>query len=243
MTTRRDFLRFSGLAAAGGVGGLTLRAGAQPTAPSGSAAIAEQVRRQFGDPAVTLTMQDGASPTRRSALGPFYVRGAPFRGKVSPPRAPGTVLVVSGRVWGFDTRAPLPGAVIDLWHCDIQGEYANAEGDYRYRARIITSETGAYEYETIHPVVYDNRGDLRSPHIHYRVTSPGYRTLVTQLFFEGDPSHDDDHLFDPSLMVSILKKGSPGEEYEAAHFDIVLTPGEGTAEEEDARPRRRRPRP
>ncbi|MFM9995760.1 MAG: twin-arginine translocation signal domain-containing protein [Phycisphaerales bacterium] len=237
--TRRDFLRFTGLAAGAGV--LTLRAGAQPTAASGSPAISEQVRRQFGDPSATLRMKDGAAATARNALGPFYARGAPFRGKVSPPRAAGIVLVVAGRVWGFDTRAPLPGAIIDLWHCDIHGNYANDAGDYRYRARIITSETGAYEYETIRPVVYDNHGDLRSPHIHYRVTSPGYRTLVTQLFFEGDPKHTDDHLFDPTLMVGVERRGGPGEEYEAATFDVVLQAGESDPAEDDGPRRRRRP--
>lgn len=222
--SRRDFLRVSGLAAAGTAGGiLTLRAGAAPTAASGSPAIARQVIDQFGEPPVTLTMKDGAKATPRAALGPFHVEGAPFRGKVSPPRAPGTVLVVTGRVWALDTRKPIAGAVIDLWHCDIHGNYANDAGDFRYRARIITSETGAYEYETIHPSRYQAGRDFRSPHIHYRIAAPGYRTLVTQLFFEGDAEHNDDSLFDASLMMPIVKKGEAGAEYEATEFDIVLT--------------------
>jgi len=233
--SRREFLRFSGLAAVGTAGGLLLEANARPTAASGSPAIAEQLRDQFGDPPITLTMKDGAKPTPRNALGPFFEKGAPFRGKVSPPRAPGTVLVVSGRVWAFDTKRPLPGAILDLWHCDIHGRYVNAESDYSYRARIITSESGAYEYETIHPVVYDDHGDFRSPHIHYRIASPGYRTLVTQLFFEGDPKHDEDHLFDPSLMVPIVKKGEAGAEYEAGFFDVVLTKDDGSPQEPDER--------
>lgn len=240
---RRSFLQWTGLASVGTAGGmLTLRAGAQPTPPSGSPAIAQQVLEQFGPPSRTLTMSDEARPTERNALGPFYAKGAPFRGKVSPPRAQGTVLVVTGRVWGYDTRKPLAGAVIDLWHCDHNGDYTTADGDYRYRARIITSETGAYEYETIHPVVYDDDGQLRSPHIHYRITSPGYKTLVTQLFFEGDPEHDEDRLFDPSLMSPIVKEGAPGAEYETAVFDIVLQAGVSDPEEDDKRGGRRRGR-
>ncbi|MBX3404839.1 MAG: twin-arginine translocation signal domain-containing protein [Phycisphaeraceae bacterium] len=239
--SRRDFLRYSGLAAAGAAT-LTLDARAQPTAPSGSAAIGEQVQAQFGDPPLTLTMRDGARPTRRNALGPFYQRGAPFRGKVSPPRAPGTVLVVSGRVWAFDTKRPLPGAIIDLWHCDHEGHYHNNSGEYHYRARIITSETGAYEYETIHPVVYEDNGDLRSPHIHYRITAAGYRTLVTQLFFEGDPRHEDDRLFDPSLMTKVVTRGEPGAEFQSSEFDIVLAPDDGSPPESEDRPRRGRAR-
>ncbi len=223
--SRRDFLRISGLAAAGAAGGvLTLRAGARPTPMSANAAIEAQAFDAFGEPP-TVTMKDGAKPTNRNALGPFFIAGAPYRGKVSPARAPGTTLVVSGRVWGFDTKKPLPGAVIDLWHCDVHGNYSTNDGEFRYRARIITSETGAYEYETIHPVVYNQNGDLRAPHIHYRVTSAGYRTLVTQVFFEGDPKQDEDRLFDASLMVPIVKKSGEGGEFETAVFDLVLSAG------------------
>ncbi len=221
-TSRRDFLRWSGLAAAGAASGaLTLRAGARPTVHSASAAIEAQAFDAFGEPP-TVMMKDGAGPTSRNALGPFFIAGAPYRGKVSPARAAGTTLVVTGRVWGFDSKKPLPGAVIDLWHCDVLGNYSTADGDFKYRARIITSETGAYEYETIHPVVYNQDGNLRAPHIHYRVTSGGYRTLVTQVFFEGDPKHEEDRLFDASLMVPIAKKTGDGGEYEAAVFDLVL---------------------
>jgi hypothetical protein len=101
LNSRREFLKLSGLAAVGTAGSvLTLRADAQPTPASENAAIAEQVLKQLGEPPETLTMKDGAHPTPRNALGPFYRSGAPFRGKVSPPRAPGMALVVSGRVWG-----------------------------------------------------------------------------------------------------------------------------------------------
>lgn len=241
-TTRRDFLRFSGLAAVGAAG-LTLRADAQPTPGSTSPAIDEQVRKQLGEPPQALTMKDDQRPTRRNALGPFYRKGAPFRGKVSPPRAPGTVLVVTGRVWSYDTKKPLPGAVIDLWHCDTKGEYSSTRtGEFTNRARIITSETGAYEYETIHPVVYQQGRDLRSPHIHYRVSSPGHKTLVTQLFFEGDPQQDEDHLFNPALMSKVVQRGEPGQEYETAAFDIVLEAGTPAEPQDDRPPGRRRGR-
>jgi protocatechuate 3,4-dioxygenase beta subunit len=221
-SSRRDFLRLSGLAAAGAAGGvLTLRAEARPTAASANAAIEAQALDQFGEPP-TITIRDDAKPTPRNALGPFFIAGAPFRGKVSPARAPGSTLVVTGRVWGFDTKKPLPGAAIDLWHCDVHGNYSTDDGEFKYRARIITSETGAYEYETIHPVVYNQNGDLRSPHIHYRVTSPGYRTLVTQVFFQGDPKQNEDRLFDPTLMVPVVRKPCEGGEYESAVFDLVL---------------------
>lgn len=221
--SRRDFLRAGGLAAVGTAGGaLVLRAGAGPTPASQTPAIAEQVLANFGEPPETLTMKDGARPTRRNALGPFHVEGAPFRGKASGPHEPGTVLVVTGRVWAYDTRKPLSGAVIDIWHVDAEGNYSPADGSLRNRLRIITSETGAYEYETIHPVVYQMGRDLRAPHIHYRVASPGYKTLITQLFFEGDPKQDEDTLFDASLMVPVTKAAAHGKEYHGAVFDLVM---------------------
>ena len=53
----------------------------------------------------------------------LFREGAPYRAKVTPPLAEGTVLLVSGRVWGADTRKPLAGAVLDVWQADAHGRY------------------------------------------------------------------------------------------------------------------------
>jgi len=41
------------------------------------------------------------------------------------------VLIVSGRVWGFDTKRPLTGVVLDVWQVDINGNYSAGSGDFK----------------------------------------------------------------------------------------------------------------
>ena len=89
------------------------------------------------------------TPTEDNILGPFYRERAPYRAKVTPPLAPGTALLVGGRVWGVDTRAPLAGATIDIWQANAHGRYDNddprhppAPDVFRYRVRLVTDETG-----------------------------------------------------------------------------------------------------
>lgn len=226
MESRRTFLRQAGcgLAAAGIAGGpLTLRAGAQPTPTARDADVAEAILKRMGHPPAAIKLEDGVARTKSRALGPFYREGAPFRAKVCPPLAEGHVLVVTGRVWAYDTRRPLPGALLDVWQVDHEGHYSAGNGDFSHRARLITSESGAYEFETIHPVAYEPSPDFwRSPHIHFICTSPGYQRLVSEMFFAGDDKHDRDTLFHPALMVPLRRETVRGQTVEHAVFDIVL---------------------
>ncbi len=153
-STRRSFLQHSafGLAAAG-VSGLVLRCDAQPT---------QQVSRDSSD---RILIQMGPPPREAATpggelrkvtpqpYGPFYRAGAPFRGKLSLPGEPGTTFILSGRVWAYDTKRPLAGVVLDFWHVDMQEKYSNGVTDFRNRGRLVSSETGQYELESIRPVL------------------------------------------------------------------------------------------
>jgi protocatechuate 3,4-dioxygenase beta subunit len=127
-------------------------------------------------------------------------------------------------VWSFESKRPLAGAMLDIWHVDVQGRYAMANGDFKNRVRLLTSEAGYYELESIHPVAYP-MGDgenWRSPHVHFRISCPGYKTLITEFFFEGDPRHHKDPLFQQALMMPVAKKDRYGHTFEVVTFDIVL---------------------
>src|SRR5206468_1224023 len=94
--------------------------------------------------------------------GPFYRPDAPFRGKLSLPGEVGTTFVLTGRVWALDTKRPLRGAVLDFWHVDNQEKYSDGLSDFRNRGRLLSSETGAFELESIRPIPYrPNPSDLR----------------------------------------------------------------------------------
>jgi catechol 1,2-dioxygenase len=228
--SRRELFHQQSLGLAAGVAGLalTLRADAEPTLSSRHVGGADDVHPQLEAGKTDEHLKEPAKITGPTGYGPFYTAGAPFRAKSCSPFEPGTKLLVSGRVWGYDTKKPLPAAVIDIWHSDIKGEYSTGT-DLRNRVRLISSETGSYEFEAIHPVAYavDNGSWWRSPHIHFKVGCPGYFTVVTELYFEGDKLHEQDKVFQPALMMPVVKREDHGHPYEAVVFDIVLEPGKG----------------
>ena len=168
--------------------------------------------------------------THPDILGPFYVPGSPFRGKVTAPLAKGTPLVVRGRLWGFDTKQPLKNAVLDVWQADHLGRYDMTDPkqppewhEFRNRIRLVTDETGYYEYETIRPAAYRAGRGVRPAHIHYMVQAPGYGRLITQLYFKGDPNIARDRSASQSnLLVTPQEKKVTGGTYQLATFDIVL---------------------
>ena len=93
------------------------------------------------------------------------------------------------------------------------------------RARILADENGFYEFETIHPGRYPlDQTRLRPSHIHYRVSHPNHRTLVTQLYFKGDPHIEGDPFVRPSLIIELKQNQAETASYESGVFDIVLAP-------------------
>lgn len=224
---RRDFFRNSSLGLAAGLGTLTLAANAQPTEASGK--VDDLL---VGGVLVVPPTEPPAAwkPTEDNILGPYHRRGAPYRGKITPPLEPGELLVVRGRVWGFDTKKPLASATLDVWQANAAGRYDNDDprnpprpGVFHNRARLVTDESGYYEYETVKPGRYKIGPDKWRPaHIHYLIAAPGYKTLVTQLYFEGDPENGRDQFIKPSLIIPLSTVKVPSGQFQLGTFDIVL---------------------
>jgi catechol 1,2-dioxygenase len=229
--SRRDFLRRGsfGLAATG-AGIISLKADIKPTAQSGELGDYGDYMKAKGTPQVNK--QEKLAVTEDNILGPFYRKGAPYRAKVTPPLEPGTVLLITGHVWGFDTKKPLANTTIDVWQANADGRYDNddpknppAKGVFKNRARLITDENGYYEYETIHPGRYKIGKDTWRPsHIHYMVQCTGYKSLVTQLYFKGDPHNKTDDFIKESLIIEVQEQKVVKSSYELGTFDIVLAP-------------------
>ena len=106
-------------------------------------------------------------PTRADSLGPFYEPKAPERDST------GQGLVISGVVRSAKNCHPLGAARIEWWSAKQQGDYDDA-----HRATQQASADGRYQYTTDFPGRYPGR----PPHVHVRVTAPGHRTLVTQVY-------------------------------------------------------------
>jgi protocatechuate 3,4-dioxygenase beta subunit len=109
--------------------------------------------------------RDRCRPTAPDALGPFYQPGAPVRASV------GQGYVLSGTVRAAGTCLPLAGAQIELWLAGPDGKY-----DDDHRATLFSDQDGGYRFESNFPPRYT----FRPPHIHLKVSAPGYRPLITQ---------------------------------------------------------------
>ncbi len=227
---RRDLIRQGafGLAATG-LASLTLRTDAAPTDATADVHDFQAFLDKNGVPQVQPAGK--WSPSHEDILGPFFLQGAPFRGKVTPPFEPGDLLVVRGRVWGYDTKKPISSAVIDVWQADAAGKYdlddprkPPAVSQFRNRIRLLTDETGFYEYETIRPAPYKiGPQTYRPAHIHYMIQARGYSKLITQLYFKGDKHLASDRWASKSNLIAVpqtvkVEKAS----YQRTTFDIVL---------------------
>jgi len=106
-------------------------------------------------------------PTRPDMLGPFYEPNSPERSVT------GRGLVITGRVASAKGCAPLPGAQLARWSANPRGDY-----DAEHRGAQRADGTGRYRYETDLPGRYPGR----PLHLHVRVTAPGHKPLVTQLY-------------------------------------------------------------
>ncbi len=121
-------------------------------------------------------------PTLDDAEGPFYVPDTPTVTSLASPSEPGDLIAIVGAIVGPDC-APIPGATVEVWHADAEGQYSDA----KLRATLTASKDGAYAFDSIYPGQYLQSNGWRPAHIHYKVSAPGFETLTTQLYFEGDP--------------------------------------------------------
>jgi protocatechuate 3,4-dioxygenase beta subunit len=87
--------------------------------------------------------------------------------------------------------APLPGAHVDIWHCDATGVYSGVEdpgfntvGQNFLRGYQLTDKAGEARFRTIYPGWYPGR----AVHIHFKIrTDPGSERgheFISQLYFD-----------------------------------------------------------
>lgn len=226
--TRRKFLRQTSLGVLGlGASSLVLPVSTGPTFATVSGDEANRILIQMGMiPKEPPSTKAELKPITPLPYGPWYKPGAPFRAKLSLPGEPGTTFVLSGHVWALDTRRPLPGVVLDFWHVDLQEKYSNGVTDFRNRGRLISSETGYYELESIRPIPYrPNPAGApefwRCAHFHLAAVCPGYKSLVTEIHFKGDPKMSDS-MYRPENAIAPEKHTVNGSNFETGVFDIVL---------------------
>lgn len=137
--------------------------------------------------------------TPRQTEGPFFTPRSPLRTSLVE-GGEKTRFILAGRVLTEDCK-PAAGALVDLWHCDEQGEYDNR--GYRYRGHQFADAEGRYRFETIVPALYPGR----TRHFHVKVQPRGGRLLTTQLYWPGEPANRRDGIYREELEMQLGKDG------------------------------------
>jgi len=135
----------------------------------------------------------GDCETTTDILGPFYRPDSPVRNNLVIDGAPGDIAELSGIVRHKDCQTPYENAKVELWHCSAEEIYDNESSEFRYRGTTYCDGEGKYKFTTQMPVPYDvGGGDIRPAHFHLLISASGYQSLITQIYFTGDPYLEKD---------------------------------------------------
>ena len=199
---------------------------------------------------IAVNNPPAGAATEATVFGPFFVNGSPhveLGGDIAAV-ASGQPCWVSGTVRSTD-GLPIPGARLEVWEADEDGFYDVQYGDNRIagRAHLFSDADGGYRFWAVTPTPYPipadgpvgdlltagGRGPMRAAHLHFMVTAPGYRRLVTHIFVRGGAFQESDAVFGvkESLLVDFIEHppGSPAPDgshpdrsWSSAAFDIIL---------------------
>jgi len=134
----------------------------------------------------------GDCQTTNDILGPFFRPDAPLRSDLTYEGITGSIIEIKGTVFENDCITPIEDALIEIWHCDSDGNYDNDSEEFRHRASFMTLADGVYSFKTIIPGKYLNGALYRPSHIHFRVTAKNHPELISQIYFQGDPHIEKD---------------------------------------------------
>jgi len=180
--------------------------------------------------------------TETTVFGPFHVDGAPERetGATISLDGKGDLCLFEGRVLDLDGN-PIENALVDVWSDNEDGFYDVQQPDiqppFNNRGIFRTGKDGYYAFRGIRPVSYPipddgpvgqmlsalGRHPWRPAHMHFLVSAPGHRRVITHIFVAGDKYLVSDAVFGvkQSLIVPFEKVESETEMWRA-HYDFVL---------------------
>lgn len=203
---------------------------------------------------IDLINNDGLQGETMSALlGPFYRGAAPECASgdcIAREGTPGPKIFFSGRVLETDGR-PIGGATLDVWQASPVGLYENQDAtqpDLNLRGKFTTDADGRFHFSSVRPAGYpvptngpvgdllraQNRAPMRPAHIHFIVSAPGHKTLITQVFFDQPEALENDVVFGAKrqLVGSFVEYKAPHPDHPGiaapfftSEYDFKLVPG------------------
>lgn len=188
---------------------------------------------------VGINNKKPAEATESTVFGPFFVEGSPSftNGDDLANGAPGEPCFMQG--WVLSVAGdPIPKALIEVWQADEEGFYdVQYDGleEARGRGHLYSDDEGRYWFWSVRPEAYPipddgpvgelldaaNRSPMRPAHVHFMVKAPGYETLVTHVFEDGDEYLDSDAVFGvKSSLVTSFERHEPGTAPDGRALDV-----------------------
>ena len=178
---------------------------------------------------IDINNKQFSDATPSTVFGPFYFEGSPpfSNGDDIANGASGEPCFMKGRVLST-TGEPLPGAHIEIWQADDHGFYDVQSKDSSQvygRGHLSSDNEGYYYFWSVRPEAYPipedgpvgellhaaNRSPMRPAHVHFMITVPGYKTLITHVFKEHDKYLNSDAVFGVrSSLITSFELHEPG---------------------------------
>jgi protocatechuate 3,4-dioxygenase beta subunit len=183
--------------------------------------------------------------THTSLLGPFFREDTPEMKLGDSISKKDTSQQVC--LWGKITNVkgePLPNAKVIVWQTASDGSYDLQQGDgseVDYRGIFRTDKDGKFYLRSVRAKGYyipmdgpvgdmiraQKREGCRPAHIHFLISAPGYRELVSALYVEGSDYLDSDEVFGAAADLVVEEKandpGAPIKGIPSLHFDFSLS--------------------
>jgi hydroxyquinol 1,2-dioxygenase len=157
---------------------------------------------------------NGATETTANLLGPFWRTDSPATqngDSIVRSATPGEPIFVNA--WIKDPQGkPVAGAEVDVWHSSTEGYYENqdpVQADMNLRGKFTTDADGHIAFRSIKPSGYpipvdgpvgdllraQGRANMRPAHLHFLIYKPGFKTHISQVYTDDDPSLETDSQF------------------------------------------------
>jgi len=131
-------------------------------------------------------------------------------------RPQGQPIRLSGRF--LDSNgAPVPSLIVEIWQANAHGRYRHPldqseralDPQFDGFARIRTTDEGHYTFSTIKPgphPVREGSSVMRAPHLRFTIFASGIDRLVTQVFFEDEPSNVSDPVLNCIAVPAVRRR-------------------------------------
>ena len=157
---------------------------------------------------------NGQTETTANMLGPFWRLDSPRTangGSIVRSPTPGVPIFVDAFIKDMAGKA-VAGAEVDVWHSSTEGYYENqdpAQADMNLRGKFTSDADGHISFRSIKPSGYpipvdgpvgdllraQGRANMRPAHLHFLIHKPGFKTHISQVYSDDDPTLETDSQF------------------------------------------------